>query len=64
MIQAKIGLNCPSGFRGKDFRKSLQSDDGRQVMAISHTGELKKQHEAMYPSDKVEVITLEDICSP
>jgi hypothetical protein len=32
MIQAKFGLNWPSGFRG---------EDGRQVMAIAHTGELK-----------------------
>ena len=41
MIQAKFGLNWPSGFRGEDFWKSLQTDDGRQVMAIAHTGELK-----------------------
>jgi hypothetical protein len=41
MIQAKFGLNWPSGFRGEDFVKSLQTDDGRQVMAIAHTGELK-----------------------
>ena len=39
MIQAKFGLNWPSGFR-EDFFKSLQRDDGRQVMAIAHTGEL------------------------
>jgi hypothetical protein len=36
MIQAKFGLNWPSGFRGEDFFKSLQMDDGRQVMAIAH----------------------------
>jgi hypothetical protein len=41
MIQAKFGLNWPSGFRGEDFLKSLQTDDRRQVMAIAHTGELK-----------------------
>ena len=41
MIQAKFGLNWPSGFRGEDFLKSLQTDDGCQVMAIAHTGELK-----------------------
>ena len=41
MIQVKFGLNWPSGFRGEDFFKSLQTDDGRQVMAIAHTGELK-----------------------
>ena len=37
MIQAKFGLNWPSGFRGEDFLKSLQTDDddGRQVMAIA-----------------------------
>jgi hypothetical protein len=40
MIQAKFGLNWPSGFR-EDFLKSLQTDDGRQVMTIAHTGELK-----------------------
>jgi hypothetical protein len=40
MIQAKFGLNWPSGFR-EDFLKSLQTDDGCQVMAIAHTGELK-----------------------
>jgi hypothetical protein len=27
MIQAKFGLNWPSGFRGEDFLKSLQMDD-------------------------------------
>jgi hypothetical protein len=42
MIQAKFGLNWPSGFREEDFWKSLQTDDGRQVMVIAHTGELKK----------------------
>jgi hypothetical protein len=31
MIQAKFGLNWPSGFKGEDFLKSLQTDDGRQV---------------------------------
>jgi hypothetical protein len=36
MIQAKFGLNWPSGFRGEDFWKSLQTDDRRQVMAIAH----------------------------
>jgi hypothetical protein len=36
MIQAKFGLNWPSGFRGEDFLKSLQTDDGRQAMAIAH----------------------------
>jgi hypothetical protein len=36
MIQAKFGLNWPSGFRGEDFWKSLQTDAGRQVMAIPH----------------------------
>jgi hypothetical protein len=41
MIQAKFGLNWPSGFRGEDFLKSLQTDDGRQVMAIAHSGGLK-----------------------
>ena len=41
MIQAKFCLNYPSGFRGEDFWTSLQTDDGRQVMAIAHTGELK-----------------------
>ena len=30
MIQAKFVLNWPSGFRGEDFFKSLQTDDGRQ----------------------------------
>jgi hypothetical protein len=43
MIQAKFGLNWPSSFRGEDFFKSLQTDDGRQVMAIAHTGELKSR---------------------
>ena len=40
MIQAKFGLNWPSGFRGEDFW-SLQTNDGRQVMAIAHKSELK-----------------------
>jgi hypothetical protein len=26
MIQAKFGLNWPSGFKGEDFLKSLQTD--------------------------------------
>ena len=34
-------LNWPSGFRRDIFLKSLQTDDGRQLMAIAHTGELK-----------------------
>ena len=38
MIQAKFGLNWPSGFRGEDFWKSLQTHDGRQLMAIAHKG--------------------------
>jgi hypothetical protein len=29
-------------FRGEYFFLSLQTDDGRQVMAIAHTGELRK----------------------
>jgi hypothetical protein len=41
MIQAKFGLNWPSGFRGEDFWKSLQTDNRLQVMVIAHTGELK-----------------------
>ena len=44
MIQAKFGLNWPSGFRGEYFLKIYRQtkDDGRQVMAIAHTGELKQ----------------------
>ena len=41
MIHAKFGLNWFGGFRGEFFFKSLQTDDGRQLMAIAHTGELK-----------------------
>jgi hypothetical protein len=48
MIQAKFGLNWPHGFRGEDFYKSLQTDDGRKVMAIAHTGELKTKHRFFY----------------
>jgi hypothetical protein len=33
MIQAKFGLNWPSGFRGEDFLKSLQMDDRCQVIS-------------------------------
>jgi hypothetical protein len=33
MIQAKFGLNWPSGFRGEDFLKSLQMDDGRRTQS-------------------------------
>jgi hypothetical protein len=47
MIQAKFGLNWPSGLRGEDFWKSLQTNDGRQVMAIAHTGELKMSINAL-----------------
>jgi hypothetical protein len=36
-----FGLNWPIGFRDEYFLKSLQTDDGCQVMAIAHTGELK-----------------------
>ena len=39
MIQAKLSLNWPSGFR-EDLLTSLQTNDGRQLMAIAHTGEL------------------------
>jgi hypothetical protein len=49
MIQTKFGLNWPSGFRGEDFWKSLQTDDGHQVMAIAHTGELKRGMETTGP---------------
>ena len=49
MIQAKFGLNWPSGLRGEDFWKSLQTDDGHQVMAIAHTGELKRGMETTGP---------------
>ena len=42
MIQSKFGLNWSSGFGVEDFWKSLQTDDGCQVMAIAHTGELKR----------------------
>ena len=47
MIQANFGLNWPIGFRDEYFFKSLQTDDewrtddGCQVMAIAHRGELK-----------------------
>jgi hypothetical protein len=54
VIQAKFGLNWPSGFRGEDFLKSLQTDDGRQVMAIAHTSELKglrRMTDGRTPSD-------------
>jgi hypothetical protein len=49
MIHAKFGLNWPSGFRGEDFLKSLQTDDGngRQVMAIAHTGDLKIKRKSL-----------------
>jgi len=43
MIQDNFGLNWPSGLRREDFWKGLQTDDGQQVMAIAHTGELKKE---------------------
>ena len=39
MIQAKFGLNWPSGFRGEDFLKSLQTDAERRTPSdgnISH----------------------------
>ena len=54
MIQAKFGLNWPSGFRGDDFLNSLQTDDGRQVMAIAHTGELKNQFFSHFPFSLVQ----------
>jgi hypothetical protein len=34
MIQAKFGLNWPSGFRGEDFLKSLQMDNPLEYIAI------------------------------
>jgi hypothetical protein len=43
MIQVKFALNWPSGFRGEDFWKSLQTDAGRQVMAIPHMRWAKKE---------------------
>jgi hypothetical protein len=48
MIQAKFGLNWPGGFRGEYFWKSLQTDDGRQVMAIAHTDELKNRFDVYF----------------
>jgi hypothetical protein len=51
MIQAKFGLNWPSGFRGEDFWKSLQTDDRRQVKAIAHTGELKITKQIQWHTD-------------
>ena len=38
MIQAKFGLNWPSGFRGEDLFIKVYGpmDDGRQVMAKAH----------------------------
>jgi hypothetical protein len=56
MIQARLGLNWPSGFRGEDFWKSLQTDDGCQVMAIAHTGELKKNDTLKTTIDSVTII--------
>jgi hypothetical protein len=50
MIQAKFGLNWSSGF-GEDFLKNLQTDGGRQVMAIAHTGELKKRPAFLFGKD-------------
>jgi hypothetical protein len=41
MHPTKFQFIWQSGFRGEDFLKSLQTDNGRQVMAIAHTGELK-----------------------
>ena len=41
MIQTKFDFNWSGSFRGEDFLKSLQTDDGRQMIAIAHTGELK-----------------------
>ena len=37
MIQAKFGLNWPSGFRGEDFLKKLQTDDGRRTPSDGNT---------------------------
>ena len=37
MIQAKNGLNWPGGFRGEDFWKSLQTDDGRRTQSEGNT---------------------------
>jgi hypothetical protein len=44
MIQAKFGLNWPSGFRGEDFLKSLQMDDKwwQQLTWPFGSGELKR----------------------
>ena len=55
MIQAKFGLNWPSGFR-EDCWKILQTDDGRQVMAIAHTGELKRQQLLQKWSNQIAVM--------
>jgi hypothetical protein len=54
MIQAKFGLNWSSGFRGEDFLKSLQPDDGRQVIAIAHTN--KHGHQRYYKIKIIEKI--------
>jgi hypothetical protein len=43
MIQAKFGLNWPSGFRGEDFLKSLQTSacqDLPTLQFLAHLYEL------------------------
>jgi hypothetical protein len=65
MIQAKFGLNWPSGFRGEDFWKSLQMDDGRQVKAIAHTGELKiNSNKTMYVIEQIKLKSLNQSSGP
>ena len=63
MIQAKFGSNWPSGFRGEDFWKSLQTDDRRQVMAIAHTGELKKRVYILYFTLSMVKLSLQHLSS-
>jgi hypothetical protein len=65
MIQAKFGLNWPSGFRGEDFWKSLQMDDGHQVKAIAHTGELKiNSNKTMYVIEQIKLKSLNQSSGP
>jgi hypothetical protein len=51
MIQAKFGLNCPSGFRGEDFLKSLQTDEERlqEYVACRDLPTLQFLNKSYYP---------------
>ena len=56
MIQAKFGLNWPSGFRGEDFWKSLQTDDRRRTPSDGNSSHRWANYIDIIPSSKIWIL--------